>query len=473
MSWKKAESLRGQLLRWLAIPLLLVLLINAWFSYRSAVQTADLAFDRLLMGSAEAIAEDIEFKNGELLVDLPYAALELLESNINERIFYRVIGPDGRTVTGYEDLPLPPASAETVVIGDSEAMLYGERYLGDAVHLIALKKKLYGADIANPVLIVVAATGDARDALSQQILLHGLLRQVSLIAAAGLLVWLGLGRGLRSLMRLRNEVAERSVTDLTPIAKQDVPVEVHPLIDAMNQHSTRIERMLTNRTRFIADATHQIRTPLAEMRTQIDYSLRQNEPALAVASLRELQGDVDRLSHLVTQLLMQARADPDGVREHSREPVDLGELAHQTALEKVSAARRKSIDLSYVAPARPVVLHGDALLLRELIVNLVDNAISYTQAGGAVSVRVQSSSPVALEVQDDGPGIAFDEREQVFERFYRGRAQAGLVQTGSGLGLSIVRDIASSHNAHVELDTPESGRGRRVRVIWDVAAQPM
>lgn len=471
MFWKKAESLRGQLLRWLAIPLLLVLLINAWFSYRSAVQTADLAFDRLLMGSAEAIAEDIEFKNGELLVDLPYAALELLETNINERIFYRVIGPDGGTVTGYDDLPLPPENAETVLIGDSEAMLYGNQYLGDAVHLIALKKKLYGSGIANPVLIVVAATGDARDALSQQIQLHGLLRQGCLIAAAGFLVWLGLGRGLSPLMRLRNEVAERSVSDLTPIAKQEVPVEVHPLIDALNQHSSRIERMVTNRTRFIADATHQMRTPLAEMRTQIDYSLRQNEPALAIASLRELRGDVDRLSHLVTQLLMQARADPDSVRDHSREPLDLGALTHGTALDKVSAARRKSIDLSYMAPDQVVMVNADGLLLRELIANLVDNAIMYTQAGGSVSVRVQSSSPVLLEVQDNGPGIDPAEREAVFERFYRGRTQTDSAPTGSGLGLSIVRDIAASHHARVELSSPDTGSGLRVRVIWE-ASEP-
>ena len=464
MFWKRAESLRSQLLLWLLIPLLIVLLINAAFTHRAAVETANLTFDRLLLGSADAIAEDIDFKNGELVVDLPYAALALLESNIHERIFYRILGPDNQTVTGYEDLPLPPKDAEPFDEGDLESILYSADYRGDSLHLIALKKKLYGTGFANPVLVIVAATGEARNALSQQIVMQGLAWQLLLIVVAGLLVWLGLGRGLRPLIRLRNDVAERSAADMSPIEAQSVPTEVRPLIDALNQHTSRIDRMVASRTRFIADATHQMRTPLTEMRTQIDYCLRQDEPALSATTLQDLRGDVDRLTRLVTQLLLQARADPDAVTAQSHEAVNLDELAREAAMEKVSAARQKTIDLSYEAPEQAAIANGNALLLHELIANLLDNAIAYTQNGGSVTLRVHSNSPVLIEVEDNGPGIPEAERDKVFERFYRSKASAAQLPAGSGLGLSIVRDIAVGHKAQLQLDVPPLGQGLRVRV---------
>ena len=464
MSWKKAESLRGQLLRWLLIPVLLVLAIYAWFSYRAAVETADLAFNRLLLGSAEAIAEDIEYKQGELVVDLPYAALELLESNINERIFYRIIDPHQQTVTGYEDLPLPAANARAITIGDTQASLYRASYKGDDLHLIALNKMLYGSGIANPVVVIVAATGGGRDALSQQILWQGLIRQLCLVAAVGYLLWLGLRRGLRPLATLRQAMVARGPMDLTPIDAGSVPGEVRPLIDALNQHSSRIERMVDNRTRFIADASHQMRTPIAEMVTHIDYCLRQNDPALASSTLRELRGDVERLSHLVSQLLMHARADPDGVTDRSYERLDLNELVRQATLEKVPMARKKAIDLGFESARREAWVQGNALLLHELITNLLDNAIQYTPEGSCVNVRVHATSPILVEVEDNGPGVDASERERVFERFYRGQATAASAPSGSGLGLAIVRDIAAGHRGSVTLGQPRVGPGLLVRV---------
>ena len=225
---KSADSLRLQLLRWLLIPLLLLLLVNAWFSNRAAVSTANLAFDRLLMASAEAIAEDVEVKEGEIVVDLPYAALQLLESNIQERIFYRVVAPGGATLTGYDDLPRPTRSPPP----GEESVIYSALYRAETIHLVALNKKIYGAGFAEPVVVIVAETGEARYALSRQILIEGLARQAVLIVAAVLLVWLGLARGLTSLARLQRQVAERAPTDTRPIDASSVQTEVRPLIHA-------------------------------------------------------------------------------------------------------------------------------------------------------------------------------------------------------------------------------------------------
>lgn len=457
---RPSESLRLQLLRWLLPPLLLLLLLNAWLSNRAAVATADMAFDRLLTASAEAIAEDVAYKDGELVVDLPYAALELLESNIQERIFYRVVSPTGQTATGYDDLPLPSVP----LAPDAESTLYTADYRGERIHLVALNKQLYGTGITAPAIVLVAETSEARDALSRQILVEGLTRQGALIAAAVIFVWLGLVRGLRPLARLRRSVALRSPADLSPIDPGSVQVEVRPVIEALNQHTARLERLLSSRQRLIADASHQMRTPLAEMRTQIEYSLRQDRPELAWQTLRDVLGDVDRLSRLMSQLLLQASSDPDGLAASRRDVVDLVEVARQVALDHVGAARKKSVDLGFEASHEVASISGNGLLLGELVGNLVDNAILYVHDGGHVGVRVVRADDVTLEVEDDGPGIPAAEREQAFERFHRLPGALAQGKRGSGLGLAIVRDIASAHQGRVELLTPASGRGLCVRV---------
>ena len=459
MFLKPAESLRLQLLRWLLVPLLLLLLVNAWFSNRAAIATADLAFDRLLEASAEAISEDVDVKDGEIIVDLPYAALQLLESNIQERIFYRVVGPEGKTVTGYDDLPLPKSLSST----SEAAALYAAEYRGELVHLVAMNKQMYGARGAAPVVIIVAETGEAREALSHQILVEGIARQGLLIAAAGLLVWLGLLRGLRPLQTLTSGLAKRDPADLGPIEPAGVQVEVRPLIHALNQHTGRIDRLLASQRRLITDASHQMRTPLSEMRVQIDYSLRQDDPGLLRHTLQDVHGDLDRLTRLLGQLLLLARSDPEVLQDQRLADVELVALARAVAMEFVPAARQKNMDLSFEEPAQPAIVRGNATLLREALANLVDNAILYGEVSGAVEVRVLQHPHIAIEVLDNGPGIPPEERERVFERFYRGKS-VGV--SGSGLGLSIVRDICLAHRAHVAISTRGVGPGLRVRIVF-------
>lgn len=464
---RRPDSLQLQLLSWLLVPLMLLLLVNAWFANQQAVAMANMLSDRLLLASAEAIAEDVEVRNGRIFVDLPYAALQLLESNIQERLFYRVVGPDGKTITGYDDLPLPAGPPAQ----DEKPQLYASDYQQETVHQVALRKHLYASDETTWIVVVVGETGEARGQLARQLLVSGLLRQGLLIVLAAGLVWLGLVRGLRPLGRLRASVLARPVSDLSPIDPSGVQSEVRPLIEALNQHMARIGGLLASRQRFIADASHQMRSPLAEMSTQIEFSLRQDEPAFSHAVLKELHGDVGRLARLISQMLLQARVEPEAQAQAPAEPVDLCALARDVALDHVPAARRKSIDLSFDGPAGPLVVGGNGLLLRELVINLVDNAIACGRTAGCVELRVsrgsEAGAPVVLEVSDDGPGIAEAERDKVFGRFYRSR---GAPPGGSGLGLSIVRDICSGHGAGVSLHAGIGGAGLCVRVVF--AAPP-
>jgi len=462
--WARQPSLRRQLLAWLLLPLIALLAVNAYFSNRAAVATANQSFDRLLLASAEAIAEDVSVKDGELVVDLPYAALELLESNLQERVFYRVIGPQGRTLTGYEDLPGPPPEAAA----SQGTVFYSQPYRGDRVYLVRLSKRIYGGDSSAPVTILVAETGEARDALSKQLWLEGLAWQGLIIAAATLLVGLGLYRGLRPLDRLSEVIAQRPMGELTEIQAGEVQLEVQPLIHALNQHTRRIQQLLESRQRFIADASHQMRTPLAEMRTQIEYCQRQDDAGLARTTLADVHEGVGRLSRLVTQLLTLARSEPSALAEQELELLDLNLLAAQTAGEFVPAARRKSIMLGFDPAPQPLLLRAHGALLHELIANLLDNAIAYSPPASAVSLSLlaQGEAPHArplLVVEDQGPGIAAEQRDKVLTRFYRAPGSLG---GGNGLGLAIASDICLAHGARLSLHAAKAGPGLRVEVLF-------
>ena len=466
---KQPSSLRLQLLGWLLVPLGLLLVVNSFFSHRTAALTANRAFDSLLVASADTIADQVMVKNGTLSVDLPYVALQLLETDLQERVFYRVVAPDARTLTGYPDLPMPPQTPRGV--GAEAQVHYTADYLGEHVYFVAIYKQVYGLNTTDPVIIVVGETGESRLALLQEILLADLERQAVLIVASALLVWFGLGWGLKPLMALREDLLKRSSRDLSPIDPGSVQTEIRPLIEALNDHTARIEAMIETRQRFIADASHQLRTPLSELRTQVDYTLRQNQAALSHQALVGVQGWIDGQARLIAQMLLMARAEPGALHSRGDEASDLADLAtlaRDTALEHIPAARRKAIDLSFEGPESGVQVAGNALLLRELVANLLDNAIRYTQANGAITVRVIQADGAHLEVEDNGPGIAVADREKVFQRFYRGTLDHG---PGSGLGLPIVQAISALHDARSVLGHPtHGGPGLCVQVSFPAAS---
>ena len=450
MSARSNWSMRRRLLLWLVIPLLLLcgfLLVQSFFSARAA---ADRSYDRLLQASALAISERVIFLDGHVDVDLPYAALEMLASTAQDRVFYRISDPQGGFVTGYRDLP---AATEPAAPG-STPRFYDARYHGEAVRMVSLSKPV----ISGRLTIEVAQTRDERRQLTWELALSTTWRLLLLIAVAGVLIWWGVQRNLAPLAALRQELRQRSARDLHPL-ESPAPCEIAPLVTAINQLMARLEASLGGMQRFIADAAHQLRTPLAVLHTQAELALREPDQTASRSALQALLDSTRRATRLANQLLDHARASSDiGVLDLST--VDLPKLAAEITAEFVPIALRRDMDLGLEAGPSAFV-QGDQVLLCELLKNLIDNAIRYCHRGARITVRVyQRSGSVCLEVEDNGPGIAPAERERVFDRFYR---SVDVDSEGSGLGLAIVKEIVQAHSGQISLATGDAG-GLLVRV---------
>lgn len=449
-------TLHHQLLLSLLAPIVLVTLISAAITYYFAFKFATLAYDYSLFDSALDISRQTRVTNGATHVDLPSAALDMLESDTHDSIYYMVSDARGTFVSGHRGLPLPP---ETSAPG--KPLYYDGAYRGSPVRIAALHAAVAGAPAGRPVLVMVAETLNKRRALANEVLLGILLPELLLIALVGALVWYGIERGLRPLATLEQEIRNRSHRDLSPLSEQNAPGEVRALIHAMNELLARLSFALSAQQRFIADAAHQLRTPLAGIKTQAELALRQREMDEVQHTLAQLNTATGQTTHLVNQLLSLARAEPGAGRTQALQRLDLDQLAREATAEWVPRALERNIDLGFDGVAG-VMLEADSLLLREMLGNLLDNALRYTQTGGRVTVRVFSRADRAvLSVEDNGPGIPPAERARVFERFYR---VLGSGADGCGLGLAIVREIVQGHNADVQLAAGADDRGTLVTV---------
>jgi two-component system sensor histidine kinase TctE len=468
-------SLRGQLLRWLLLPLVLLEMVNTVSVYYNAVDAADMAYDRSLLASTRALAERVTVIGGKVVVDVPYVALDSFETDTLGRIYYKVTGIDGETVSGYGDLPAVPKDVPRSENYPALVRFYHASYNGQPIRIAALLQPVYDDSMRGIALIQVAETLDARKGLTRKILFDTILWQSSVVLLAGLLVWFAVKLVLRPLMRLKHEVESRNVSELSDLDPALVHKEVRPLVQAMNASTARIAELIASQRRFIADASHQLRTPLTVLKTQAELAQRELErtpdasPAIrnVVASMA---ATTDSAVHLANRLLMLARIEHSG--NHELLPLPLRATVQQVALELALSAVGRGIDLSLEGDAEAEV-DGQALLLRELVSNLVDNALRYTPRGGSVVLRVlPQATEVVLEVEDSGPGIPPEERERVFSPFYRAAATMQANPGGSGLGLAIVRDIAALHHAGLELDHGANGCGLLVRVRFPRATPP-
>lgn len=457
---KSMGSLRGQLLRWLLIPLLLVVALDAFSVYRNALDVADLAYDRALLASTRALAERVSVVDGKVVADVPYVALDSFETDTLGRIYYKVTGTQGEFVSGYTDLPALPPNVPRSEIYPALVHFYHAVYQNQPVRIAALYQPVYDDSMRGIALIQVAETMDARSNLTREILFSTLWRQGLLVLVAALLIWFAVRLVLRPLMQLKAEVEARSPTDLEDFNADRVHKEVRPLVAAMNGYMGHLQALITWQRRFIADASHQLRTPLTVLKTQAELALRQLErnpsDPRVLRDMREIvesiAGTTESTAHLANRLLTLARAE-HGVKESNVGPVSLTNVTRQVGLEHAPAAVKKQIDLSFDAPEE-IMINGHALLLHELISNLVDNAIHYTPMNGRVILRVRSDAALQraiLEVEDSGIGIPKEERERVFSAFYRSPLAQQQNLGGAGLGLSIVRDIALSHGGDIAL----------------------
>jgi two-component system sensor histidine kinase TctE len=310
------------------------------------------------------------------------------------------------------------------------------------------------------VTVLVAETRVKRDRLVRQALLSHTAPEVAFLAVALGVVWFGVARGLAPLEKLRAELAARSHRDLRPVPELQAPEEVRPLVRELNNLFARLAGSIEAQQRFVADAAHQLRTPLAALQAQVEAARRQQVPAELASTLDRLVAATRRTAHLARQLLTLAAVEPAAERPFSPEPVDLSQLLQESVAEWVRRADAERIDLGFELGTAPV--SGEPLLLRELAGNLVENALSYAPVGSDVTLRTGRCGDIAfLEVEDNGPGIPESERERVFERFHRVKGTPG---EGSGLGLAIVREIAHRHGAAVSIGVPPLGRGTSVRI---------
>lgn len=294
------------------------------------------------------------------------------------------------------------------------------------------------------------------------ILLADLLPQMALVLVAGIYLVVGVKRGLQPLHVLANEISQRSSRDLRPIPEQHVFLEVRALTNTINDLLERLGLAIATQQRFIANAAHQLRTPLAGLKLQVERALREQDLPAMKPALVQIQGCADRMSHLTTQLLILARSEPiDG--EYELRPVDLSKLARETCMDWVPKALQRHMELSFEGSNRSLFVRGDEVLLRELLANLLDNAICYGHDQGNITVKVESYPSPCLSIEDDGPGIPEVEMDRIFERFYRIPGSPG---DGCGLGLAIVKEIADLHKARLTLSRASVTSGARIELVF-------
>ena len=448
---RNQRSLFGEILDWMLTPLLLLWPISLALTWLVAQNLANKPFDRALVYNAQALAQFIQpGPNHRLRFSLPQPASELLRADDADNVYYQVLGPKGEFLSGERELP-PPAPLE----GDEGArQAFDEPHLRDAefrglpVRIAHLWVPV--ADSATPALVQVAETREKRSVLAAEIIKGVMLPQFAILPLAVLLVWLALVRGIKPLSQLELRIRERRPDDLSPLDDHAVPQEVAPLVGSVNDLLTRLKDSIATQKRFLADAAHQLKTPLAGLSLQADLAQREGASAGDLKqSLQQIGHASERATHTVNQLLALARAENQPHAGLALEPLDLSQLARSVVQDWVSASFVHEIDLGYEDPDGAVEILGDGMMLRELLSNLIDNALRYTPAGGSVTVRVRRDGEHALlEVEDTGPGIAPAERAHVFERFYR---ILGSSASGSGLGLAIVREIAQQHGAEVDI----------------------
>lgn len=438
----RINSLRLQLLAWVVLPLVGLATINLWTSHRNALTTADLVTDRMLMGSARAIAERAAVTDGVLDATIPPAAIEMFDTGDRDSVYYHVKAAGGRLLTGYPDLPEAPEHASV-----------GASYREHPLRLLTLSHAVIGAGADSPITVTVGVTLAGHDAMVRRLWLSAFTQQLALVAIAGLFVLLGLHRGLAPLIRLRDAVRSPNRSELDPVEVPGAQSEIRPLIDALNAYMERVRAQMAAQRRFIANAAHQLRTPLALLSTQASYALRESAADARQEALVALQASSGRLARLAEQLLTLSRAEP-GSRRPRADRIDLTEAARHVLETQAPTAISRNIDLG-LEEAGPVPVIGDGTMLREMIVNLVDNALRYSAAGGTVTVKLAAvDGEAVLTVADDGPGIPMDERDHVFERFYR---IAGSTEEGSGLGLAIVREVVENAAGRVTLGDGAAG----------------
>ena len=459
---REQRSLFGDILDWMLVPLLLLWPLSVAIIWLVAQGIANRPFDRDLGDLARTLARRVVVhapaatsRSSIVTVNLNDAATAILRNDGTDTVYFQVLGARGEWIAGDRGVPVP----DELRAPEGELRFRDDEFQSQPVRVAYLWLAAPGGRGETPPLVQVAETLDKRSQLATEIARGVILSQFLILPLAVLLVWFALVRGLAPLDALQRRIRRRDIGDLSPIDEREAPEEVGPLVGAINDLLARLDRSMATQKHFLADAAHQLKTPLAGLRSQAELAQREidagtGDPQSMKRSLQQIARSSQRAAHMVNQLLAMAHAE-DKEQARRKQDINLVRLATETVRDLVPRALDKGLDLGYEGPSAsdaPVRLHGQPVLVRELIRNLVDNALQYTPRGGVVTVRVLADpfgQVAVLQVEDNGPGIAEAERELVFQPFYRA---LGTGVDGSGLGLAIVREIAAQHAAEVLIE---------------------
>jgi len=453
------HSLRGELLMWLGAPLLLLWALSVYTHYQSALQAANQAYDRSLLASARTVAERLAVRQRHLEVDVPWVVLDSFERNMNDQLFYQVISPQGNTLSGYPDLPLLPRNAPLSEAYPALVHFYDAHYRRQPIRVAALWQPVNEEGVEGMALVLVAETLNSRHAFADSLLRTALISQSFLVLITLLLAGMLLRRVLRPLRRLSRIMLRRAPGELTPLPSLVPWSELQPLIVAFNRHLERLRGLLARQERFSADVSHQLRTPLTILKTQVSVALSSDDPQQWRESLQGMRHTLNDTVELTDRLLQLAQIKARHGEDKPFTRVDLSQIVQQACLSGYTAARHKQIDLGFEGEEACRV-QGDALLLAELCANLLDNAIKYTPAQGTVTARLQGHQ---LEIEDSGPGIDAAQQQQALQPFARLDPSG---QPGAGIGLALVKDICAWHGARLRLDRSPQLGGLRVTISF-------
>jgi two-component system sensor histidine kinase TctE len=452
----KNRSLKGDMLFRLIIPLILFVIFDGILSYFVTLHYVDEAYDRWLLDSARSLIQEIKVRDGKLSIELPEAALEIFKWDEGDKTYFKITSSTNEMLAGDPSVPEP----NILQIDSSKPTFFNDKMYGEAVRVVSMLITI-DAPSTN-AYIHVAETLNKRRAMMIDTLLADVIPQIILILLTSIYLLTGLTKGLKPLHLLANKISQRSSRDLSPIPEQLVFLEVRTLTNTINDLLEAHTQAIANQQRFIANAAHQLRTPLAGLKLQAERALREKDLSAMKPALQQIQNSADRMSHLTSQLLVLAKSELIS-GAYKLAPVNLHQLAKHVCMEWVPKAISKGIQLDFESLDEELHVQGDEVLLRELLVNLLDNAINYGHKNGQIIVKLTCNPTPCLTVEDDGTGIPEVELNKIFERFYRIPGSAG---NGCGLGLAIVKEIADLHNAQVQLRKSKFKSGTRIDLIF-------
>jgi len=463
---KPVASLKARLVTRMGILLLAGTVVMYLAARVYGMHAADISYDRLLAGSALSIAETLSVDGEQVRVDIPYAALDMLSAAPEDRVFYRVIGPDGQTVTGYDDLArIPGLGQRDIPVSDIPAPhFFNARYRGETVRFVILGRRLAQPGLRGWIWVQVGQTRLAREALAHELLLSTVLPLAGLTILALCMAWWGVKHALRPLKTIGMNLAAREPGDLRPLSLP-APAEIRPMIEAINGFMHRLNANIEGLRAFIGDAAHQIRTPLATAYMQTQMTLDEQDAEHMRRGLIVVERNLSRLTRLVNQLLSDAMV-MHRTANRNFERLDLQQVIRHALRDAVPKSGK--VEVTYTGLPYPAPFYGDAVLLGEAIKNLIDNAIRHgspdaENLGARIDVFLkQHETGYRLEVSDRGPGISPDHQQRLFQRFERGDTHA----TGAGLGMAIVQRVVENHGGHIELE-PREGGGLTVCLILE------